>query len=409
MRIRLPGPWQHPEFLKVWGSDTISVFGVYATSLALPLTAVALGASAAQVGLLTTAQALPALLLGLVVGLGVDRCRRRPLLIGANVARAVLIGSIPVTALIGVLHLAQLYAVAFLSGAAALVFVVAYQAFLPTVVPREHRVAGNSALRASEAMAQFAGPGLGGLLVPLLGAPFTLALGALASLGSALTLSAIHAPELSPAPTGKGDPIGRALGAGVRFVLYHPILRPLLVGDVIAGLGRNMIVGISVLFIVRDLQLPPVLLGAITGAAGPAALAGAVLASRLVRRCGAGTTLIGATAVGDMAALLVPLAQGALSVVLALLVAWRVLGGAAEAVGGIVYLTQVQSVVPPQLQGRVNAAVRVCGWGAVALGGLLGGGGGQVIGLRPTLALAACAMLLAPIWLACSPVRALRD
>ena len=76
-----------------------------------------------------------------------------------------------------------------------------------------------------------------------------------------------------------------------------------------------MIVGISVLFIVRDLQLPPVLLGAITGAAGPAALAGAVLASRLVRRCGAGTTLIGAAAVGGMAALLVPLAQGDLSVV----------------------------------------------------------------------------------------------
>ncbi len=192
MRTRMSGLWRNPDFLKLWGSDTISLFGVHATLLALPLTAVALGASAFQLGLLTVAQAAPALLLGLFVGVWVDRRRRRPLLIAANLARAAALGTIPLAAFVGRLHLAHLYVVAFLAGAAAILFVVAYQAFLPTVVPRERLVDGNSALRASEATAQFAGPSLGGLLVPLLTAPVTLAVGALASLGSALAVAAIR-------------------------------------------------------------------------------------------------------------------------------------------------------------------------------------------------------------------------
>lgn len=106
MRARLTGLWRHPDFLKLWAGDTISLFGLHATVLALPLTAVALGATAFQMGLLAAAQTAPALLLGLFAGVWVDRLRRRPILIAANLARAALLGSIPLTALLGVLHLA---------------------------------------------------------------------------------------------------------------------------------------------------------------------------------------------------------------------------------------------------------------------------------------------------------------
>ncbi len=208
MRARLTGLWRHPDFLKLWAGDTISLFGLHATVLALPLTAVALGATAFQMGLLAAAQTAPALLLGLFAGVWVDRLRRRPILIAANLARAALLGSIPLAALLGVLHLAQLYAVAFLAGVGAIFFVVAYQAYLPAIVPREHLVDGNSKLRMSEATAQIAGPSIGGALVQLLSAPLALAAGAFASLGSAITLALIRAPEPAPARRAGGRGCG---------------------------------------------------------------------------------------------------------------------------------------------------------------------------------------------------------
>ena len=253
MRTRLSGLWRDPEFLKLWGSDTISLFGVHATLLALQVAAVALGASAFQLGLLTAVQAAPALLLGLLVGVWVDRRRRRPLLIAANLARAAALGTIPLAALAGQLHLAHLYVAAFLASAAAILFVVAYQAFLPTIVPGERLVAGNSALRASEATAQFAGPSLGGLLVPLLTAPGTLAVGALAALCSALAAAAIRVAE--PPPTGDGGQrLGGAIGEGMRFVLGHPILRPLVLISTGGSLCGNMVVSIAVLYVTGELQ-----------------------------------------------------------------------------------------------------------------------------------------------------------
>lgn len=268
MRTRMSGLWRDPAFLKLWGSDTISLFGVHATLLALPVTAIALGASAFQLGLLTVAQAAPALLLGLFVGVWVDRRRRRPLLIAANLARAAALGAIPLAAFAGRLHLAHLYLAAFLAGAAAILFVVAYQAFLPTIVPRERLVDGNSALRASEATAQFAGPSLGGLLVPLLTAPGTLAVGALASLGSALAVAAIRVAEPPPGGDG-GQRLGGAIGEGVRFVLGHPILRPLLLISTGGSLCSNMIVSIAALYVTSDLGLPAWAFGAVIGTGWP--------------------------------------------------------------------------------------------------------------------------------------------
>lgn len=401
--------WSHADFRKLWGSDTISLFGLHATLLALPVTAVSIGVTPLQLGLLTTAQTAPALLFGLFAGVWVDRRRRRPLLIGANIARAALLGSVPVAAYFGVLHLAQLYIVAFLSGIAALVFVVAYQAFLPLIVPRQHLVAGNSALRASEATAQFAGPSVGGLLVQLLSAPLALTSGAIASLGSALTILAIRTPESCPQADRAHVGIGSAIGEGVRFVLTDPILRPILLSSTLGALFGNIPTGIYILYAIHDVGIPTATLGLIVGAGGLPALLTALLTSRMVRRHGIGKTLIAASALKAGATLLLPLAGGPLPVAITLLLAWRVLTSLAEASGGIAGFTVVQSIPPPGLQGRVNATVRVCGWGAIAIGGALGGIAGELFGLRPTLILAALGTLIAPLWLMNSRVRQLHD
>lgn len=165
-----------------------------------------------EVGRLTALQTLTALILGLLVG--------------ANLARAALHGAVPPAAPLGLLGMPLVYLVAGLGGAAGLVFVVACQAYLPGIVPRDRPVAGNGALRASEAAAQLVGPALGGLLVPLLGA--------------ATTVGAV----------------GWAIADGLRHVRGDPTLRPRLLGTAAGAVCANVPTGIFLGYAARDLAIP---------------------------------------------------------------------------------------------------------------------------------------------------------
>ncbi len=108
---------QHPEFLKLWSGQAVSSFGSRITTVAMPLAAVlVLHASPLQMGVLSALTVLPHLLFGLLAGVWVDRLSRRTMLIVADVARAVLLGSIPVLAMLDLLRLEHLYAVAFATG-----------------------------------------------------------------------------------------------------------------------------------------------------------------------------------------------------------------------------------------------------------------------------------------------------
>src|SRR5215831_3125610 len=95
MGRRFTGLWQHPEFMKLWIGETISLMGSQITLLALPLTAVSiLNANALQMGILTAVDVAPFLLIGLFAGVWVDRLRRRPILIVGDIGRAILLASI---------------------------------------------------------------------------------------------------------------------------------------------------------------------------------------------------------------------------------------------------------------------------------------------------------------------------
>jgi MFS family permease len=165
------GLWRHPDFLNLWAGETISLVGSQLSLLALPLVAVlTLQATSVQMGVLQAAQYAPFLLIGLPAGAWVDRLRRRPILIGANLGRAMLLATVPLLAFLGLLRIEHLLALAFLVGILTVFFDVAYQAFLPALVRREDLVEGNSKLEASRSFAQVAGPNLGGILVqPRLG------------------------------------------------------------------------------------------------------------------------------------------------------------------------------------------------------------------------------------------------
>src|SRR4051794_10985582 len=115
MRPRLEGIWRQPDFVRLWLGQGLSLFGDRVTRTALPLAAVlTLGVSPGELSWLVIAEATPVLLIGLLAGVWIDRLRNRPLLIAADLARALLVGSIPAAAIFGMLGIWQLYVVAAL-------------------------------------------------------------------------------------------------------------------------------------------------------------------------------------------------------------------------------------------------------------------------------------------------------
>src|SRR5918911_1342615 len=163
------------NFLKLWAGETISLLGTQVTVLALPLVAViTLDASAGQVGVLNACRFAPFVVVTLVAGVVVDHLPRRPTMVVANAARAVLIALIPLAAVVGGLQVEFLYVVAFAVGIFTVFFDLAYQAYLPSLVARELLTPANSRLQASASAAELGGPGIGGLLVQALTAPYAL-------------------------------------------------------------------------------------------------------------------------------------------------------------------------------------------------------------------------------------------
>ncbi|MBI2760720.1 MAG: MFS transporter, partial [Chloroflexi bacterium] len=186
MRGRFTGLWRSPDFLKLWAGETVSVFGSFIGGTALQFTAVlTLHATPLEMALLVAMSQAPALVAGLMAGVWIDRLRRRPILIAADVGRALLLVSIPLSYAAGVLRIEQLYTVAFLTGILTIFFDVAYQSYLPSLVKREELVEGNSRLSGSASAAEFSGFSLAGWMVQVLGGPIAILIDALSFVWSA--------------------------------------------------------------------------------------------------------------------------------------------------------------------------------------------------------------------------------
>ena len=194
--------WRHPDFLKLWAGDTVSQFGSQVTLLAVPTVAILLlHAGPFQVGVLSALEFLAFPTLGLVAGVYADRLRRRPIMIACDLGRFLALGSIPLTFVLNLLTLEQLYVVALLTGIFTVFFDVSYQSYLPVLVDRPNLLEGNTKLEVSRSVAQVSGPAIAGFLIQWIGGAKAVAIDALSFLASAVALSAINQPEPQPRPT----------------------------------------------------------------------------------------------------------------------------------------------------------------------------------------------------------------
>lgn len=410
--MRSAGLWHHRDFAKLWTGQTISLLGSQVTFLALPLTAVlVLGATPAQMGLLTAAGALPSLLVGLFAGVWVDRHRRQPILIAADLGRAALLFAVPAAALLQVLRMEHLYLIAFLVGLLGLFFDVAYRSYLPSLVGREHLVEGNSKLEMSQSVAEIVGPGIAGWLAQAFTAPLAIAVDAVSFLVSAIFLRLVRAVEPAPRPLEPQQNIMREAIDGLHLVLDNRLLRAVAGCVGILNLFNSALEAVLILYLTRELQITPALLGLVMTGGSAGFLIGALLTSRVTERFGLGAGIIGGVLLAALSDLLIPLldASAPIALIVLVLVVAQFFFGLGLTVYRVGQVSLRQAVTPDGMQGRMNATISVIAWGIVPLGGLIGGALGELIGTRSTLLLCASGELLATLWLLLSPVRALRQ
>jgi MFS family permease len=410
LRARLwprAGLWRDTDFLQLWGAATVSQLGSQITLLALPLVAVlVLDASAFQVALLTTFDFLPFLLFGLPAGVWVDRLPRRPVMIATDVGRAVALLTIPLAYAMDVLTLAQLYTAGFLVGVMTVFFELAHTSFVPSLVERERLIEGNSKLEISRSSAYIAGPGLGGVLVGLLTAPGAIVFDAASFVVSALLVLRIRARERWVASAGVRTGVRRELAEGLRYVAGHRYLWPVASCTAILNLFFNAAFAVYFVFLARELDLRPALIGLVLTLGSLGWLAGALVAGRVTGRLGVGWTLAGASFLFCPSNVLVAVAPK--SAPLPFLIAAQGLGSFAGVLYTITSMTLRQSVTPNRLQGRTVGAIRTVVWGVTPVGALLGGALATVAGLRATFWIAAIGGASAALPILLSSARSLR-
>ena len=404
--------WREPDFLKLWAGETISLLGTQVSSLAIPLTAIALlNVGPNQLGLLRTAEFLPFIVLTLLAGTWADRHRRRPLMIAANLLRAALLLAVPLLAWTDRLELWHLYGIVALVGVGAVFFDLSYLSYLPSLVRREHLVEGNSKLAVSASVAEVGGPGLAGLLVQALTAPIAILVDAASYLASAASLLTIRTREPEPARAGRTGlrHLRSEIAEGLRVVLANRYLRAIAGEAFTYNLFVQFTETLFLLYAVEQLRYQPGAVGLILSGAAVGGLLGSVLAPRVVGRVGFGPVFLWSTALACAAPVLVPLASGPRPLVTAMIVASFFIGGAGVTVAVVASTSLRQSVTPDRLLGRMNATMRLASYTAIPLGSLLAGFLGSAIGLRPALLIGAAGFALPVLCILISPIPGLRD
>ncbi|MFB6610425.1 MFS transporter [Agromyces sp. NPDC056379] len=401
-------PWSR-DFARLWLTEGASVAAQQVAELALPLLAVlVLHASAMELGLLGVARWLPFLLLALPLGVLVDRHRRRPLIVTADWARAVLTVAIVVAAVAGALTVPALAVLAAAIGCFTVLFEVSYQSVLPSVVPTAALPGANTRLAATASAVQVGGPGLGGLLVQAVTAPFALLVTAGGYIVSAISVTGIRAPET---PSGRSGGFLAELRGGLRFVARDRYLVANLGFSALYNPFSQWIMVLFTLHAVQGLGLEAAQLGLVLAIGAVGALAGSVLAGPAVRRFGGGRPILWCAAVNCLSLLAIPFADASWGTpwLIAAFGAVFALNGASTTLSSVILVTIRQLRTPDRLLGRVNASMRWVSFGTIAIGAAAGGFAGELLGTRAGLAIGALLCLGSFVWVALSPLPRIGD
>jgi len=355
------------DFWKYWTGETISNLGSSVTLFALPLLVYKLTGSALDLGIAGAATFLPYLLFGLILGAWTDRVDRKRMMIGTDIARAVIVASIPLMAALGLLSVWWIYLVAFLHATLKICFDAGEFAAIPSLVNQDDLVTANGRIQASYSGASIVGPLLAGVLVIRVPLPVLMLIDAFSFLVSAFALALIRISFNTGekrAPTS----IRADVVEGLRYVLGHPVLRNISMMMALVNFVGTTTYTQLILFAKVRLEASDVQASLLYSAGSLGVVILALAAGPLRKRWSFSTVALGAL-----------MLEGALTVVFSLmhwywpaLALWTLIGGL-----GILFNINTsslrQAIVPNHLLGRVISIASVLAWSAIPLGSLLGG------------------------------------
>jgi predicted MFS family arabinose efflux permease len=402
--------WRQSDFLHLWSAQTVSDFGARITREGLPMMAViGLAATPSQLGLLAALASGAALIVGLSAGDFVDHTARRPILIGMDLLRGLVLLVLPIAAWLGLLNMLQVYAAAAVVAAASVLFAIADHAYLPGLVGKAQVTDANAKISLTESLAEMGGPAVAGVLFQWLTAPIAVAVNTVTYLVSAVLLWRIKAPEPAPAQRHEGSGWVDGVITGARTAWAEPRVRILLVMAGFSGLFGGFFSALYIAFVLRGLGLSPALLGLGIATGGVGALAGSMLAQPMARSLGVGLAICLSGALSALGVLILLLAPPEPAAAMTALMVSQFLGDAFGVVPLILATSLRQSLLPNAVLGRVGATFSAMGGGAAVGGALIGGALGQTLGLRETLILAIGGLLIGPTIGALSPLRRVRE
>ncbi|HEV2098771.1 MAG TPA: MFS transporter [Stellaceae bacterium] len=402
----MKGLLRHSDFLKLWAAQTSSQFGGQVAVLTVPLTAaLILKATPFEMGVLTAAGTAPHVLLSLFAGAWADRRNRRSILISADVGRAMLMLVIPLAFFLHALGIGLMILVASLTGALTVLFDIAHQSYLPSLVGREHLTDGNAKLLATQSAALLIGPGIAGALVGLISAPGALVITSMTFVASAAFLAWIRTRELASL-SATVQPMLKQIRAGLCLVIMNPLLRAVAGYQATSNLFMQMVIAILVLYCIRTLSISPWLLGLMFSGSSIGFLLGALSARRISHVAGPGPCIVWGATVMCLGCLAIPFASGAPLHAALIVGAGLALSGFGETIFLANQMSLRQAITPDRLQGRMNATMRFLTWSFRPIGAVLGGVIGDAFGLWAALIIGTGGMLLALPWIYASPLLA---
>jgi MFS family permease len=390
--------WRHRDFGYFWGGQTVSMVGSAISFIALPLVAVTvLHVDPFGMSLLAAVERLPPLLVGPFIGPLVDRRARRPLLLVADVGRAVLLGWVPLAAALGVLMLWQLVVVAFGVGLLTLLFNVAYLAFLPSVVPAARLADGNGKLSASQSVAEVTGPGLASWFIYAGGPAAAVAADAVSYVVSAWCVLRIRARDAAraAAPASGWAALWEATRSGFPLLWRDRILRSVTLANAVLVFFAQIQAAVYFLYLARTLHLSATMIGLVFTASGIIGFAAALGSGRLADRLGLGRLIVYGQLVLIAGGALLAAASGPRLLAAGFIVAGEACFSAGLALFGVGYTTLFQVRTSDDVRGRVLGAAKFLSAASVPIAALAGGAIAQAYGLRTAEVVGAVGMALA--------------
>jgi MFS family permease len=387
------------DFQLFFGGQIFSQLGTAVTLLLLPIIVFQLTGSALNLGITAAAEMLPYLLFGLVIGAYVDRLPRRRLMIAADVARAAVIGSVPLLAALNTLPVWWIYAVGFLGTTLAIFFDTAEVAAIPSIVPATDLVEANGRVQAAYSATGVIGPAVGGALLALVSAQTILVLDTTSFVMSAVTLMLVQV-SFDPAEKRERTRLRTDIAEGLRFVLRNPVLRSISAMMALINVVNSSAFAQLVFFSKHHLRASDFQVGILFAAGSLGVTVFGFLAGRIRRRFSFSQAILGALILsGLLVAALGVCPWYPLSVAL-----WAAASGT-----GMFFNINTRSlrqlITPPELLGRVMSIASVLAWSAIPLGTLAGGamvsGGVSVealyVGIGLLTALIAALFVLSPL------------